>query len=1343
MNKKLHTPAHVATIAFSPVRTASIFAIFMFLLWAGAASGQAVGDYRSNATGNWDVLGTWQRYDGANWVAPNVGQGYPGQNSGTGNVTIRSGHNVTLNVSPMNSFTSLTVTGVDANNRSTLSTGSTNRTLPTLSVILTDFGQILWTGNMVLTLPPGAALTIFNNGMLATSQNCTGNQRLNIGTSTYGFCNGNSGEYTFAQLNAQGGTIAAVLTTPTEVCAGSSFNVTVSYSGQAGTTTANGATQGVNYILRRNTVQIASGILTPSTPSVIQNITNAAGSSEVFELTVNTFVVSNQFTNTQTKTVTVHPNPAAPGSGGNQIICANQPIPALTVTVGAGATADWYDAATGGNLLLSGSLSYTPTMAGTYYAEARNTTTGCRSTTRTAVTLTIHPNPSAPSSGGNQTICTGDPIPALTVTVGAGETADWYDAATNGTLLQSGSLSYTPAMAGTYYAEARNTTTGCRSTTRTAVTLTINASNTISLTSAPGTDAQTVCINFPITPITYSTTSATGANFGGLPSGVTGSWASNTVTISGTPTESGAFNYTVTLTGGCGMVEETGSITVNPTSIGGTASSNQTICTGGTPADLTLTGHTGSIQWQSSPDEIAWSNVTGATGTTLTGAQMGALTATTYYRAVVTSGVCAPAESTTVTIAVVADPSWDDYAFSPTILCAGGAVTFSASVTGGLGGTVSWVRSNTPGGAGTAVISPDAPPSAGTWYYRPQYAATGAGCNLDDGTETTVTVVPDPLAPTATKSPDQATVCAGEVLTLIDVTDNGGGTGNCIIEYSYNGGPWTTTLASFVAEAGSNSIAVRKVCEGLDCDVSMPSTYTWTGLTLSVSSSSSMPVCTGGSVTLTATPSTGAESCTLQWQLFNGTTWENISGQTSTTYAPPTSTAGATRYRVVYTCAGACTDAPSNEATVQVNLCLSGKLIWKGNGSDDSGIALAEVFLNGPSNDYFASTGIDGEYNLNASAAGSHTISPRKTVNPSNGWDNGMDVADVVAIQKHIVGMTPITDLFRLVAADLNRNRLISTQDAVILRQAILNIPTALAIVQTTRPWRFIPTNHDTNAFTDFDYDAFSETRTVPNADPLDEQDFWGVKVGDVAGTPADPTQGTTVNAEPLAWYVQDRYLQAGETLEVDFFAWNFSDIAAYQFALDFDPAALQFQQVEVLDSGLPLSAEGNFGLFEVPLGEIRTAFAGVQGFHLPEDAPVFRLRFTALQSGQKLSDVLHLALGIMPARAYNNQLHSVGLGLHFLDALTSAEDLAARKLQLLQNRPNPFSDETVISFVLPEACDAQLRVLDLTGRELLRIRGNYAAGYNEERVQVQASGVLVYELSTPFGVMTRKMIKQ
>lgn len=251
--------------------------------------------------------------------------------------------------------------------------------------------------------------------------------------------------------------------------------------------------------------------------------------------------------------ITVNP----PVSEGNRDYCEGSEIPALTVRVEDGETVDWYDAPTGGNLLLAGSTTYTPTGAGTYYAETRKTINGCTSNMRRAVTLTQKNVPTfnlvnmptcavdlesysitfttdanditvnagtlrsngagnftvenippgrdltitlagtatgcvrteiiegnqckcedvviePPVSEGDKVICEGAPIPALSVTVSGGVQVDWYDAAEAGNLLASNTTSFTPAMAGVYYAESRHPENDCISNSRTPVALVVN-----------------------------------------------------------------------------------------------------------------------------------------------------------------------------------------------------------------------------------------------------------------------------------------------------------------------------------------------------------------------------------------------------------------------------------------------------------------------------------------------------------------------------------------------------------------------------------------------------------------------------------------------------------------------------------------------------------------------------------------------------------------------------------------------------------------------------------------------------------------------------------------------------
>ena len=154
--------------------------------------------------------------------------------------------------------------------------------------------------------------------------------------------------------------------------------------------------------------------------------------------------------------------------------------------------------------------------------------------------------------------------------------------------------------------------TGCSSTNTYATgTITVRT-NTVTASSNP-----TICLGAGIN-ITHTTTGVTGTGtITGLPAGVIASWNANTVTISGTPTETGSFSYTIQLIGGCETVNATGTIKVNSTPIAPTIVSKVVpTCTVPT-GSVNLSGlpSTGIIRYLAQNSTTAAYTITGTTMT--------------------------------------------------------------------------------------------------------------------------------------------------------------------------------------------------------------------------------------------------------------------------------------------------------------------------------------------------------------------------------------------------------------------------------------------------------------------------------------------------------------------------------------------------------------------------------------------------------------------------------------------------------------------------------------------------------------------------------------------------------
>ncbi len=326
-----------------------------------------------------------------------------------------------------------------------------------------------------------------------------------------------------------------------------------------------------------------------------------------------------------------------------------------------------------------------------------------------------------------------------------------------------------------------------------------------------GANIQTVCINAAITSFSYATTGITGAAVAGLPAGVTGAWSSPNFTISGTPTESGVFNFTVTFTGDGGC-SATGTITVNPLPFAaGSVTGSAAVCQGQNDVSFTVPAIGGAT-------EYIWSySGTGATFSGNTNPVLVDFSPTATGGDITVSGRNTCGDGTVSTgFTVTVNP----------LAGAAGAITGSGTVCQGQSG-VSYSVGTIAGASGY------------TWTYSGtgagisgsgenitiDFSASATGGNLTvkgtnscgEGTSSSLAITVNPLPSAAGSVTGTATVCQGQNDLSFSVPAIGGAT-----EYiwSYGGtgatfsGNTNPVLVDFgnAATGGDITVSGRNIC---------------------------------------------------------------------------------------------------------------------------------------------------------------------------------------------------------------------------------------------------------------------------------------------------------------------------------------------------------------------------------------------------------------------------------------------------------------------------------------------------------------------------------------------------
>ena len=337
-------------------------------------------------------------------------------------------------------------------------------------------------------------------------------------------------------------------------------------------------------------------------PSIINTLPVASGTYSV--------VVSdaNGCNTTSGTLATINPTPTAILTPASQAICSGVKTSLdITGTV-PGTTFSWTAALSSGTATgytngtgtsIAQTLTNTTSAPATITYQVTPSANGC-SGTPVSVIVTVNPIPNVTATPSAQLICTGTTTGIILTSTTAGTTFSWTASVTSGSAsgyspgsgnsINQSLINISSAPAVVTYA-ITPTANGC-SGNPISVDITINPDATLSLTSPLTTKSQVICINTPLTPITYLTGgSGTGASItsGALPAGVTGVFSSGVFTISGTPVVPGTFLYTLTTTGPCLQASASGTITSYPTPSVNVIQ-DRPYCTGLTTSSIAVSG---------------------------------------------------------------------------------------------------------------------------------------------------------------------------------------------------------------------------------------------------------------------------------------------------------------------------------------------------------------------------------------------------------------------------------------------------------------------------------------------------------------------------------------------------------------------------------------------------------------------------------------------------------------------------------------------------------------------------------------------------------------------------------
>ncbi len=342
---------------------------------------------------------------------------------------------------------------------------------------------------------------------------------------------------------------------------------------------------------------------------------------------------------------------------------------------------------------------------------------------------------------------------------------------------------------------------------------------------------------------------------------------------------------------------------------------------------------------------------------------------------------------------------------------------------------------------------------------------------------------------------------------------------------------------------------------------------------------------------------------------------------------------------------------------------------------------------------------------------------------------NGLTTLDIVIIQKHLLGIKKLKSPYKLLAADANQDHKITASDILLLRKLILGVKSKL---DNTKAWSFIDAGTQFKN-TNNPWVGTEGMHSITLENVLEDNisnKFLGLKIGDVNNSVKLSDIGNMQPRNIVGLNIDNVKYDAGELVKVPVYANGLENIAGMQIGIKYNNANLEVARVE---AGKMSIAENNYAVKD---GVLYMSWNSTKGNTYNDDEILFTIYFTAKEAGQLINQ-LGVADVISP-EAYSDDLDVYGIELNYRNADSG-------EFELFQNTPNPFSNETVISFEIPESGVVTTTVYDVTGKVIVQKSSNFEKGKNSVKMSKDdlnnVSGVLYYKVEFNGDAVIKKMI--